>query len=112
VISAEKRALIGTAKSRRGVRQPSDLRWRSFGITDATAPASQSVKEAIMNSDQLEGSWEIVKGKIQAQWGKLTNDDLDVIEGNRKEIAGRIQQRYGYAKDRAEREINAWLKTF
>jgi uncharacterized protein YjbJ (UPF0337 family) len=65
-----------------------------------------------MNSDQLEGPWEIVKGKIQAQWGKLTNDDLDVIEGNRKEIAGRIQQRYGYAKDRAEREINAWLKTF
>jgi uncharacterized protein YjbJ (UPF0337 family) len=62
-----------------------------------------------MNFEQLEGSWEIVKGKVQKQWGKLTNDDLDVIEGNRKEITGRIQQRYGYAKDRAEREVNAWL---
>jgi uncharacterized protein YjbJ (UPF0337 family) len=64
-----------------------------------------------MNADQIEGSWDVVKGKIQKQWGKLTNDDLDVIEGNRKEIAGRIQQRYGYAKERAERELNAWIKT-
>jgi uncharacterized protein YjbJ (UPF0337 family) len=63
-----------------------------------------------MNSDQLEGTWDVVKGKIQKQWGKLTNDDLDVIEGNRKEIAGRIQQRYGYAKERAEREVNTWLE--
>lgn len=45
-----------------------------------------------MNADQLNGSWEILKGKLQQRWGKLTNDDLDVIEGSRKEIAGRIQQ--------------------
>jgi uncharacterized protein YjbJ (UPF0337 family) len=64
-----------------------------------------------MNVDQIEGSWDVVKGKIQKQWGKLTNDDLDVIEGSRKEIAGRIQQRYGYARDRAEREVNSWLSS-
>jgi uncharacterized protein YjbJ (UPF0337 family) len=64
-----------------------------------------------MNTDQLEGSWEILKGKIQKQWGRLTNDDLDVIEGNRKEISGRIQQRYGYARERAEREVDTWLNS-
>jgi uncharacterized protein YjbJ (UPF0337 family) len=77
----------------------------------AAAPGRQQAKEQCMNADQIEGSWDVVKGKIQQQWGKLTNDDLDVIEGNRKEIAGRIQQRYGYAKERAERELNAWIKT-
>ena len=65
-----------------------------------------------MNTDQLNGNWQVLKGKIQKQWGKLTSDDLDVIEGNRKEIAGRIQARYGYTKDHAESELNEWLKTF
>ena len=45
-----------------------------------------------------------LKGKVQQQWGKLTNDDLDVIEGKRTELAGRLQQRYGIAKGDAERE--------
>ena len=44
------------------------------------------------------------------QWGKLTNDDLDVIEGRRKELAGRLQQRYGYAKDQAEQELDEFLE--
>jgi len=62
-----------------------------------------------MNTDQLNGNWQVLKGKLQKQWGKLTSDDLDVIEGNRKEIVGRIQARYGYAKERAEREVDEWL---
>jgi uncharacterized protein YjbJ (UPF0337 family) len=65
-----------------------------------------------MNRDQLNGNWQVVKGKIQKQWGRLTSDDLDVIEGNRKEIIGRIQARYGYAKDRAERKVDEWLTRF
>jgi uncharacterized protein YjbJ (UPF0337 family) len=74
--------------------------------------AGDSLAEGqVMNTDQLEGSWEILKGKIQKQWGRLTNDDLDVIEGNRKEISGRIQQRYGYARERAEREVDTWLNS-
>jgi len=63
-----------------------------------------------MNTDQLTGNWQVLKGKVQKQWGKLTSDDLDVIEGNRTEIIGRIQARYGYAKERAEREVDEWLK--
>ena len=46
---------------------------------------------------------------MQTQWGKLTNDDLDVIKGNRRQLAGRIQERYGKAQDEAEREIDMWL---
>ena len=63
-----------------------------------------------MNWDRVEGNWTEFKGKAQRQWGKLTNDDLTVIEGRRKELAGRLQQRYGYAKDQAEKEIHNWLK--
>ena len=63
-----------------------------------------------MNWDRVEGNWNEFKGKAQQQWGKLTHDDLDVVEGKRVELAGRLQQRYGYAKDEAEKNIDAWLK--
>ncbi|MCZ4090229.1 MULTISPECIES: CsbD family protein [Sinorhizobium] len=61
-----------------------------------------------MNWDMIEGRWTEFKGKAQVQWGKLTKDDLDVINGNRKELAGRIQARYGIAKEEAERQIDEW----
>ncbi|THK37957.1 CsbD family protein [Ensifer sp. MPMI2T] len=61
-----------------------------------------------MNWDIIEGRWTEFKGKAQVQWGKLTDDDLDIINGNRKELAGRIQARYGIAKEEAERQIDEW----
>lgn len=61
-----------------------------------------------MNRDRLEGSWDQVRGNVQKAWGKLTNDDLDVIEGNRKILSGKIQERYGVAQDEAERQIDKW----
>lgn len=64
-----------------------------------------------MNWDRVEGEWKQWKGKVQQQWGKLTSDDMDVIEGNRTELAGRLQQRYGYAKDQAEKEIDSWMSS-
>ena len=64
-----------------------------------------------MNSAQIDENWEIVKGKLQQEWSNLTNDVLDLIEGNRKEIAGRIQRRCGYNKKRAGRKLNDWMKT-
>ncbi len=63
-----------------------------------------------MNKDQLEGNWEILKGKIQQTWGRLTDDDIDVIEGKRKQLAGRLQERYGYVTDKAEEEIDRFLR--
>eukprot|EP01042_Synura_sphagnicola_P034692 gene34692-44481_t len=59
-----------------------------------------------MNHDRIEGSWEQVKGNVQKMWGKLTNDDLDVIEGDRKALAGKIQERYGVAQDEAKKQID------
>jgi uncharacterized protein YjbJ (UPF0337 family) len=58
-----------------------------------------------MNSDTLKGQWHQVKGEIKTQWGKLTDSDLDQIEGNGEKLIGKIQERYGYAKDRAEQEF-------
>ena len=61
-----------------------------------------------MNKDRINGSWEQVKGSVQEAWGKLTHDDLAVVEGDRKQLAGKIQERYGIAKDEAEKQINEW----
>ena len=64
-----------------------------------------------MNHDQLEGSWNILKGKAREQWGRLTDDDLDVIHGRVEQLVGAIQQRYGKSYDEAEEEVTDWLDT-
>lgn len=61
-----------------------------------------------MNWDQVEGNWRQFKGQVQQQWGKLTDDDLDQINGKKEELIGRIQTRYGYAKDQVERELESF----
>ncbi len=58
-----------------------------------------------MNQDIFKGNWKQVKGKIQEQWGKLTDDDLDVAEGKRDQFLGRLQEKYGMAKEEAERQL-------
>jgi len=64
--------------------------------------------EIHMNWDRIEGNWKQVVGKAKAQWGKLTDDDLDVVAGRREQLAGKIQERYGIAKDEAERQVSDW----
>lgn len=64
-----------------------------------------------MNSDQWSGNWKQFKGKVKEQWGKLTDDDLTVIEGKRDQLVGRIQERYGVAKEKAEEEVNTWERS-
>jgi uncharacterized protein YjbJ (UPF0337 family) len=61
-----------------------------------------------MNQDRMEGNWKKVKGKVKETWGKLTDDDLDVIAGKRDQLLGRIQQRHGIAKDEAERQVDTF----
>ena len=58
-----------------------------------------------MNNDRIEGNWKQFKGKVKEQWGKLTDDDLDVIAGRRDQLLGRIQERHGIAKDEAEKQV-------
>jgi uncharacterized protein YjbJ (UPF0337 family) len=66
---------------------------------------------AFMNEDRVEGSWKQFKGKVKEQWGKLTDDDLDVIAGKRDQLLGRIQQRHGVAKDEAERQVETFERS-
>jgi uncharacterized protein YjbJ (UPF0337 family) len=61
-----------------------------------------------MNWDTAAGNWKQFKGKVKQQWGKLTDDDLVRIEGKRDELLGRIQERYGVAKDEADKQIKEW----
>ena len=58
--------------------------------------------------DRVEGSWKEFQGKVKEQWGKLTDDDLTVVAGKRDQLAGKIQERYGYARDKADEEISAF----
>jgi len=64
-----------------------------------------------MNSDQISGNWKQLVGKAKEKWGKLTDDDLTVIEGKRDQLVGRVQERYGIARERAEEEVRTWEKS-
>ena len=59
-----------------------------------------------MNRDIIGGNWKQLKGQMQAKWGDLTNDDFDVAEGNAKYLAGKLQERYGWDRDRANTEVS------
>ncbi|CAN7291079.1 CsbD family protein [Rhizobium sp. LjRoot30] len=61
-----------------------------------------------MDWNRVEGNWKQFKGNVKEQWGKLTDDDLDVIAGKRDQLEGKIQERYGIAKDRARKDIDDW----
>ena len=61
-----------------------------------------------MNSDTMEGNWKQLKGKVKEQWGKLTDDDFDVIAGKRDQLLGRIQERHGISRDEAEKQVKDW----
>ena len=58
-----------------------------------------------MNTDTLQGQWKQMKGKAQQKWGKLTSDELDRVEGRREELVGLLQEKYGYQRERAEKEV-------
>lgn len=62
-----------------------------------------------MNWNRVEGNWKQLKGSVKEQWGRLTDDDIDVIAGQREQLAGRIQEAYGVARDEAERQIDDWV---
>jgi uncharacterized protein YjbJ (UPF0337 family) len=64
-----------------------------------------------MNWDVLKGQWKQLTGKVKAKWGKLTDDDLTIIGGKKDEFLGKLQERYGYNKDRAEKEVDDFLRS-
>src|SRR6476619_4236562 len=73
---------------------------------------SLGFKGGHMDWNQVEGNWKQVKGNVKRQWGKLTDDDLTAIDGRREALEGRIQERYGYTKDRVRKEREEWQRSF
>ncbi len=63
----------------------------------------------MINANVLEGKWTELRGKIKERWGKITDSDLDRINGKREQLAGLLQQKYGYAKDKSEAEIDQFI---
>jgi uncharacterized protein YjbJ (UPF0337 family) len=63
-----------------------------------------------MNWDQVEGKWKELKGSARKQWGKLTDDDIEMIKGKKDELIGKLQQRYGLQREEAQKQANAWCE--
>ena len=61
-----------------------------------------------MNWDSIKGNWKQMAGSVKEQWGKLTDDDMTIIEGQREQLVGRVQERYGIAREAAEDQVRVW----
>ncbi|MEQ8348084.1 MAG: CsbD family protein [Sneathiellaceae bacterium] len=62
-----------------------------------------------MNWDQVEGNWKQASGEVRRQWGKLTDDEVSEVAGNREKLEGKIQERYGQTREEAKRDVDRWL---
>ena len=62
-----------------------------------------------MNGDQIKGNWKQLTGKVKEKWGKLTDDDLTTAAGQREQFLGVLQQRYGYAKEKTQKELDEFV---
>src|SRR5579862_3646662 len=90
-------------------RRLSVFRLIAPGLRVAYVQASTTTGGQSMNKDQIKGNWMQFKGKVKEQWGKLTDDDLDIIEGRSDQLIGKLQERYGIAKQEAERQFKEFL---
>ncbi len=64
-----------------------------------------------MDMNEIKGNWKELKGTLRQKWGKLTDDDLEQVAGRKDVLIGRLQARYGRAKDEAEREVDEWISS-
>jgi uncharacterized protein YjbJ (UPF0337 family) len=85
-----------------------NLLW-SHASRAHTARRTETNKEHVMNTDIIQGKWHQLKGSAKAQWGKLTDDELDQVNGESEKLVGLVQERYGYARQRAEQEVNSFF---
>jgi uncharacterized protein YjbJ (UPF0337 family) len=65
-----------------------------------------------MNWDQIEGKWKQIAGKVKEKWGRLTDDDLDVIRGRKDQLMGKIQERYGIVEEEAQEQVDEFMRAF
>jgi uncharacterized protein YjbJ (UPF0337 family) len=90
--------------------QPRACRGTAVRMVRTLAAKERATMESTMNWDRVEGNWKLFTGKVKEQWGKLTDDELTQINGNREQLEGRIQARYGYARDQVRKEVDDWLR--
>jgi uncharacterized protein YjbJ (UPF0337 family) len=102
-------------RERRGNPHSYEATCRGTGLAETTVrtPAQARADQPTtrgqpMNWDRVEGNWKQFKGKAKEQWGKLTDDKLDQIDGRREQLVGVLQKEYGMARDQAERDVDNW----
>jgi uncharacterized protein YjbJ (UPF0337 family) len=83
--------------------------WSEFRAAKRLSGNLERLKGSGMNWDRIEGNWKQFTGKVKEKWGKLTDDDMAQINGNREQLEGLIQSRYGYAKDQVRKDVDDWL---
>jgi uncharacterized protein YjbJ (UPF0337 family) len=103
-----KRTTLTQRRSRRPEAATHSPRGTRLASSSSARPFPE---EARMNWDRIEGNWKQLKGKAKVRWGKLTDDDLDVIAGKRDQLCGKLQEAYGVSKDEAERQIGEFGET-
>jgi uncharacterized protein YjbJ (UPF0337 family) len=103
----EERRRRGRRRSRVHPGRPRSMYQRAAFVMAARQPQM----EGPMNTDVLQGKWTQLKGNVRKQWGKLTDDDVDKIQGDAEILMGRIQERYGRSRDEAKREVDTWLQS-
>jgi uncharacterized protein YjbJ (UPF0337 family) len=87
--------------------QLSCVHWNVF----ASRPLARRKPECVMDWNRIEGNWKQFKGQVKEKWGRLTDDDLDVINGRQDQLEGKIQERYGLAKDQAKKDVESWFNS-
>jgi uncharacterized protein YjbJ (UPF0337 family) len=87
--------------------QLSCVHWNVF----ASRLLGRRKPECVMDWNRIEGNWKQFKGQAKEKWGRLTDDDLDVINGRQDQLEGKIQERYGLAKDQAKKDVEAWFNS-
>jgi uncharacterized protein YjbJ (UPF0337 family) len=81
-------------------------RGQRADLADMLPVSPQLVMDVTMHWDRVEGNWKQIKGRVKTKWGKLTDDDLTAINGKREQLEGKLQERYGIAKDQARKEVD------
>jgi uncharacterized protein YjbJ (UPF0337 family) len=99
------------ADKRRAEFWPRTIRAIALQPFTECAVRERGQTEYVMDWNRIEGNWKQFKGQAKEKWGRLTDDDLDVINGRQEQLEGKIQERYGLAKDQAKKDVDAWFKS-
>jgi len=81
-------------------------------VDDSLVQKPPTRQEEVMNSEQIKGNWNQLKGKVREKWGKLTNDDVEAVQGRSEQLQGKLQERYGIAKEEAKKRVDEFFASF